>query len=73
VNLKENFIDFRVTTFCFTYDTLFLRLHFTSLQGIAGMKKGYHLSRNDTCHVFKLTDQQRHDIHTPQGEISVQV
>ncbi|XP_048752135.2 uncharacterized protein LOC125657923 isoform X2 [Ostrea edulis] len=41
--------------------------------GVAGMKKGYHLSRNDTCHVYKLTDQQRHDIHTPQGEINVQI
>ena len=28
---------------------------------------------NDTCHVYKLTDQQRHDIHSSLGQFNIEV
>lgn len=37
------------------------------------MKKDYHKSLNDTCHVYKLTDQQRHDIHSSLGQFNIEV
>ncbi|XP_022336613.1 uncharacterized protein LOC111132946 [Crassostrea virginica] len=41
--------------------------------GIAAMRNNFRVSPNDTCHVFKLTDQQRHDIHTISGEFKIEV
>lgn len=38
------------------------------------MRSSFHPSPNDTCHVYKLTDRQRHDIHsTSSGEFKVEV
>nr|XP_022330519.1 uncharacterized protein LOC111128881 [Crassostrea virginica] len=42
-------------------------------KGIAAMKKDYHKSLNDTCHVYKLTDQQRHDIHSSLGQFNIEI
>lgn len=38
------------------------------------MRSSFHPSPNDTCHVYKLTDRQRHDIHSASsGEFKVEV
>ncbi|XP_022336611.1 uncharacterized protein LOC111132945 [Crassostrea virginica] len=42
-------------------------------KGVAAMRNNYRVTPNDTCHVFKLTDQQRHDIHSISGEFRVEV
>ncbi|XP_048742311.2 uncharacterized protein LOC125655827 [Ostrea edulis] len=41
--------------------------------GIAAMRSNYRLTPNDTCHVYKLTAQQRHDIHTLAGEFRIEI
>ncbi|XP_062609617.1 uncharacterized protein LOC134271436 [Saccostrea cucullata] len=42
-------------------------------KGILAMRNNYRASPNDTCHVYKLTDQQRHDIHTIAGEFNIEI
>ncbi|XP_022345753.1 uncharacterized protein LOC111138189 [Crassostrea virginica] len=42
-------------------------------QGIAAMRSNFNPTPNDTCHVYKLTDQERHDIHTMSGEFKVEI
>ncbi|XP_048753239.1 uncharacterized protein LOC125664254 [Ostrea edulis] len=42
-------------------------------KGLLAMRNNYHPIPNDTCHVYKLTDQQRHDIHTISGEFKVEI
>lgn len=37
------------------------------------MRSSFKVSPNDTCHVYKLTDRQRHDIHSTSGEFKVEV
>lgn len=37
------------------------------------MRSSFQLSPNDTCHVYKLTDRQRHDIHSTSGEFKIEV
>ncbi|XP_011453322.3 uncharacterized protein [Magallana gigas] len=42
-------------------------------KGIVATRNNYQTKPNDTCHVFKLTDQQRHDIHTISGQFKVEI
>ncbi|XP_061163202.1 uncharacterized protein LOC133172350 [Saccostrea echinata] len=42
-------------------------------KGMLAMRNNYRVSPNDTCHVYKLTDQQRHDIHTIAGEFKIEI
>ncbi|XP_062609614.1 uncharacterized protein LOC134271430 [Saccostrea cucullata] len=41
--------------------------------GVAAMKNSYRPTPNDTCHVYKLTDEQRQDIHTMAGEFKIEI
>eukprot|EP00105_Crassostrea_gigas_P013820 XP_011430266.1 PREDICTED: uncharacterized protein LOC105330335 isoform X2 [Crassostrea gigas] len=41
--------------------------------GVAVMRSSFKVSPNDTCHVYKLTDRQRHDIHSTSGEFKVEI